>query len=78
VDQRNEPEPDKPPPERLMFDKAELAAQLTRLQRQRDDVAAEIAKLHSEKDAAEDPEVAWRKRQLATLEEVIDTFHNEV
>lgn len=78
VDQRNEPEPDKPPPERLMFDKAELAAQLTRLQQQRDDVAAEIAKLEADKDAAADPEVAWRKRQLATLEEVIDTFHNEV
>lgn len=61
-------------PEQVMFDKAELAGRLTRLQQERDDIAAEIDTLKKSGDDASDSEIAWRKRQLETLDRVIGTF----
>ena len=62
-------------PERIMFDKAELAGRLTRLKQQRDEVAAEIKSLEAGDDPASS-ELAWRKRQLDTLNEVIGTLED--
>lgn len=67
-------------PEQLMFDKAEMAGRLNQLQQQRDEVLAEIKQLEQDK-AAEGrdvgSEIAWRKRQLATLDDVIAALHQD-
>ncbi len=62
------------PPEQIMFDKAELAARLTGLQQQREDVLAEIESLTRSGADGADSEIAWRKRQLETLESVIEAL----
>lgn len=75
-----EPEADGAAPEQLMFDKAEMAGRVTRLTQQRDEVAAEIRQLEQQKPedgSGAASEIAWRKRQLATLDEVIAALHNE-
>ena len=77
--QTAEAEPDGAEPEQLMFDKAELAGRLTRLQKQRADVADQIKALEQagkHRPGAEE-EIAWRKRQLDTLDEVIATFERD-
>ncbi|MEQ8859379.1 MAG: mechanosensitive ion channel family protein [Pseudomonadales bacterium] len=65
-------------PEQMMFDKAEVAGRLTRLQAQRDEVAAQIKAMEQDKSAADAAsEIAWRKRQLETLDEVIAAFERD-
>jgi len=64
-------------PEQLMFDKAEVAGRLTRLQKQRDEVAAQIKALEQDKAEGADAEIASRKRQLETLDEVIAAFDRD-
>ncbi len=63
-------------PEQMMFDKAEVAGRLTRLQAQREEVAEQIRALQQDKskDPAAESEIAWRRRQLETLDEVIAAF----
>ena len=74
-----EAEPDGAQPEQLMFDKAELAGRLTRLQKQRAELAEQIKAL--EQDGRDEPgserEIDWRKRQLETLDEVIAAFDRD-
>lgn len=71
-------EPARAEPEQMMFDKAELAGRLTRLQSQRDEIAAEIKALEQARTegSSDDSEIAWRRRQLETLDEVIATFEH--
>lgn len=61
-------------PEQIMFDKAQLAGRLTRLQQERDQVAEEIATLEQDHAGDAEAEVVWRQRQLATLDDIIDTL----
>jgi len=60
-----------------MFDKAEIAGRLIRLQKQRDEVAAQIKALEQDKPAGADSAIAARKRQLETLDEVIAAFDRD-
>lgn len=62
-------------PERIMFDKAELAGRLNELLEQRDALAEEIKRLgQDDEDARSDREIAWREQQVAALEKIIATL----
>lgn len=62
-------------PERIMFDKAELAGRLNELLEQRDALAEEIKRLGQEDgDPPGDREIAWREQQVAALEKIIATL----
>lgn len=73
-----EPESGASQPEQVMFDKAELAGRLARLHEQREQAAAELKALEADKSATEqaETEIAWRKRQLESLDGLIETFEN--
>ncbi|MEZ5557253.1 MAG: mechanosensitive ion channel [Pseudomonadales bacterium] len=62
-------------PERMMFDKAELAARLNALEEQRDALQAEIKALQD--GGAEGHEIGWREHQVQTLERIIATLRSE-
>jgi len=65
-------------PEDLMFDKAEMAARLQKFQQQRDKLEEELENLEKQVTKAEEPEqrrialeIDWRKRQIASLDEIL-------
>jgi small-conductance mechanosensitive channel len=60
--------------EALMFDKAELAARVSRLRVKRDELKAEIAELEGSEGDSRDREIGWRQRQMTNLQEIIDTL----
>ncbi len=63
-------------PERIMFDKAELAGRLNELLEQRDALVEEIKRLGQEDgDTPSDQEIAWREQQVAALESIIATLN---
>lgn len=71
-----EPEP-RTEPEQIMFDKAQLAGRLIKLQQERDELAVEIEALEKTAARAGDPgspEIARRRRQLDALDDIIDTL----
>lgn len=62
--------------DRLMFDKAQIAGRIKRLQDQRDKLTEDIASLSAE-PGTQDFELAWRKRQLESLEEILASLSAE-
>jgi small-conductance mechanosensitive channel len=84
--QRRLPEPtvttsadeDADQPERIMFDKAEVAARLNELREQRDTLAEEIKSLGQQVgDSASEREIVWREQQIAALEKFIATLEKD-
>jgi len=59
--------------EALMFDKAELAARLEALRAQRDALAEELTALQKD-DPEASHQIAWRERQLKSLEDIMATL----
>ena len=57
--------------ERIMFDKAELAARIERFREQSKQLREEIARLEQENAETNALEIAWRKHQVESLEELI-------
>ena len=62
--------------EKMMFDKAEIAARIATLRDQRDELKAEIEDLDKGSTDAGN-QTAWRQRQLDTLEGIIATLDAE-
>jgi small-conductance mechanosensitive channel len=60
-------------PEQLMFDKAEIAGRIKKIEDERAKLANEIETLAAEPDTG-DFEIAWRKRQLASLDEILESL----
>lgn len=53
--------------ERMMFDKAEMAARIADFRHQSEQLAQEIAELEADKSQDNTREIAWRKNQLSAL-----------
>ena len=71
AESRSRPAPDGGQAERIMFDKAELAARIERFRDQAKQLRDEIARLSQEDQEANALEIAWREHQLESLEELI-------
>jgi small-conductance mechanosensitive channel len=63
--------------ERIMFDKAELAARIERFRQQRDTLKEEIATLQQENKDGNALEIAWREHQVQSLETFIARYEND-
>ena len=72
-DYRPETDTDTGKAEKLMFDKAEFAARVERFREQCATLKKEISELSND-EAANAPEIAWRKHQVAALEDIIQKF----
>ena len=70
-----EAEADSGQAEKLMFDKAELAARVQRFTEQRDTLKAEL-KAMSEDPDTNPAEIRWREHQLAALDDIIARFES--
>ncbi len=73
LDYRPETDTDTGKAEKLMFDKAEFAARIERFREQCVTLKKEIGELSSD-EAANALEIAWRKHQVAALEDIIQKF----
>ena len=60
--------------ERLMFDKAELAARVESFREQSATLTQEIKDLSAEDAEANAAEIRWREHQLAALQGIIERF----
>ena len=60
--------------EELMFDKAELAARISRLRAKRDELREELSTLEEDDPGVRERETAWRERQIGHLTDIIDTL----
>lgn len=60
--------------ERLMFDKAELAARVEGFRTQCDTLRQEIETMQSEDAEGNAAEIRWREHQLAALQDIIERF----
>jgi len=60
--------------ERLMFDKAEIAARIERFRDQCVQLREEIRALEDGDDKAKAAEIAWRAHQLTALQDILDRF----
>ncbi len=74
---RTIPEEVEEQPERIMFDKAELAARLSELRAQRDALAEEIRTLEQAAETESEREIEWRRRQVDALEHIIATLDKD-
>ncbi len=60
--------------EKLMFDKAELAARIERFREQAATLRSEVEELESDDEDANALEIAWRKHQIVALDEIIQRY----
>jgi len=63
--------------EHLMFDKAELAARLTDLQAERDELKEKLGTLDGADAESQKREIAWREQQIKHLQNFIDTLESD-
>jgi len=63
--------------ESLMFDKAEVAMRIEKLRTKRSELKAELEALDLEDDTERARETHWRERQLAHLDDIINTLENQ-
>lgn len=68
------PMPEDDHAEKLMFDKAEVAARLEQFRQQRDDLSDKVKALEQADANANALEIRWRQRQIKTLDEMLTTL----